>query len=207
MTEGEVTEEKPAESKKGIIIVVISVIVIIAAFAALLTLGKDSGKDVNYNGFDFVNVDGIWRTEWQREGQAYELDFRFNPKDVEDIPVTGKTDLRFQFEKIYLTLDPTNEERTPETAYLNLAAVELSRKLVEPFERNVTAACTRNETDACFSRPIVTCENTNSSVIYLKQADKARIILNGNCAVIQGSGESIVKAADKALFQWLKIMN
>ncbi len=200
------TEEKPAESGKGTAIIVISIIVIIAAFAALLALGKDNGGKVNYNGFDFVNAEGIWRTEWQREGQPYELDFRFNPKDVEDIPVIGKTDFRFQFETVYLTLDPV-EERTQETAYLNLAAVELSRKLVEPFERNVTAACTRNETDACASRPIITCENTNSSVIYLKMADEAKIILKGNCAVIQGQGEEIVRAADKALFQWLKIMD
>ncbi len=201
------TEEKPAESKKGTAILVISIIVVIAAFAALLSLSEDSSNRVKYNGFDFVNVEGVWRTEWEREGQPYELDFRFNPKEVEDIPVTGKTDFRFQFETIYLTIDPTGEERTPETAYLNLAAVELSRKLVEPFERNVTAACTRNETDACASRPIITCENTNSSVIYLKLADEARIILNGNCAVIQGKGEGIVRAADKALFQWLKIMD
>ncbi len=201
------TEEKPAESGKGTLILLISIIVVIAAFAALLGLGRDSGKKMTYNGFDFVNVEGIWRTEWQREGQPYELDFRFNPKDVEEVPVTGKTDFRFQFETIYLTIDPTSEERTPEIAYLNLAAVELSRKLVEPFERNVTSACTRNETDACVSRPIITCENTNSSVIYLKLADEEKIILKGNCAVIQGRGEGIVKAADKALFQWLKIMN
>ncbi len=201
------TEEKPAESGKGTAILVISLRVVVAAFAVLLGLGTDSGNKVGYNGFDFVNVEGVWRTDWQREGQGYELDFRFNPEEVEDIPVTGKTDARFQFERIYLTIDPTGEERTPETAYLNLAAVELSRKLVEPFERNVTAACTRNETDACASRPIITCENTNSSVIYLRQADEAKIILKGNCAVIQGKGEGIVRAADKALFQWLRIMD
>ncbi len=198
-------EETPAVKSEGTAIIVISIMVVIAAFAALLGLSKDSGNEVNYNGFDFVNVEGIWRTEWQRDGQPYELDFRFNPKEVEDVPVNGKTDFRFQFENIYLTIDPS-EERTPETAYINLAAIELSRKLVDPFERNVTAACTRNETDACVFRPVVTCENTNSSVIYLRQADEAKIILKGNCAVIQGKGEGIVRAADKALFQWLKIM-
>ncbi len=200
------TEEPPAGKGKGTIIVVVSLIVVVAVFAALLSLGgKDEGK-VKYNGFDFVNVNGLWQTTWQRDGQPYELYFRFNPKEVEDIPVTGKTDIRFQLETIYLTVDPS-EERTQGTAYLTLAAVELSRKLVDPFERNVTAACTRNETDACIDRTIITCENTNSSVIYLRQADDSKIILNGNCAVIQGKGEEIVRSADKALFQWLGIMS
>lgn len=201
------TEEQPAENgRKGTIIIIASLIAVAAIFAILLNVSGGKESKVTYNGFEFTDVDGIWRTEWQREGQGYELDFRFNPEQVEEIPVTGKTDIRFQFETIYLTVDPS-EERTPETAYLNLAAVELSRKLVEPFERNVTAACTRNETEACASRPIVTCENTNSSVIYLTQAEEAKIILKGNCAVIQGKGEGIVMAADKALFQWLGVMN
>lgn len=200
------TEEQPAGKSKGMAIVVASLIVVVALFTLLLRLGGEDENRVTYNGFEFTDVDGLWRTGWQREGQSYELDFRFNPGQVEGVPVTGKTDIRFQFENVYLTVDPS-EERTPETAYLNLAAVELSRKLVEPFERNVTAACTRNETEACESRPIVTCENTNSSVIYLRQASESKIVLNGNCAVIQGKGEGIVMAADKALFQWLKIMD
>lgn len=201
------TDEQPAENgRKGTIIIAGSLIAVVAIFVILLNISGEKESKVTYNGFEFTDVDGLWRTEWQREGINYELDFRFNPKQVEEIPVTGKTDIRFQFETVHLTFDPS-EERTSETAYLNLAAVELSRKLVDPFERNVTAACTRNETEGCASREIVTCENTNSSVIYLKQAEEARIILNGNCATIQGTGEGIVKAADKALFQWLGIMN
>ena len=95
----------------------------------------------------------------------------------------------------------------PETAYTSVAAIELSRKLTDPFYRTVLTACTRNETEACGERPIVTCENTNSTVIYLKKAAETKLILDGNCVTIQGTGQEIIRAADKALFQWLGIMS
>ena len=193
------------DSGKSWVILAVSLVIVAAVFASFFFLGKGSAKLV-YNGFEFVNAEGVWRTEWERDGQIYILDFRFNPWQVEDVPVEGNTDRRFQFETLYLTIDPS-EQRTPETAYTALAAVDLSRKLTDPFERNVIAACTRNETAECASRPIATCENTNSSVIYLRQAGETKVLLEGNCAIIQGSGEEIVRAAEKAIFQWLGIMN
>ena len=182
----------------------------IAAIAIILLLlmlpGEKGGPQaITYNGFEFTNVDGLWRTAWERDGQPYELDFRFNPAEVADIPVEGKTDVRFQHQSVFITFDPS-ENKTSETSYVALAAVEISRKLVDPFERDVIAACTKNETQACASRPIITCDSTDSSVIYLKQHDEAKIILEGNCVTLQGRNNDLVRAADRALFEWLGIM-
>jgi len=190
---------------RSLIILAVSVMVILAIFVVLLLL-RDDPNELTYNQFEFRYVNGFWQTEWQRQEQRYILDFTFNPKQVEDIPVEGTTDIRFESETVYIAVDPT-EERTPETAQLTLAAVQLTRKLTDPFYRNIIAACTRNETEACLDRPIITCDNTNSSVLYLKQADEAKIVLDGNCVTIQGNGDGIVKAADKALFQWLGIIS
>jgi len=205
MTEESGEKLKEESGNKSWIILLVSVIVIAAIFAVFFLTRADEGK-VTYNNFEFVNIDGLWQTKWEREGQLYILDFRFNPEQVEDVPVEGATDVRFQLETVYLTIDPS-EEKLQETAYKSVAAIELSRKLTDPFYRTVVTACTRNETEACSERPIVTCENTNSSVIYLKKADETKIILDGNCVTIQGTGQEIIRAADKALFQWLGIMD
>ena len=197
------TEEKASD--KSWIILLVSLLLIAAVFAVFLATREDENK-LTYSNFEFVNINGLWQTKWEREGQLYILDFRYNPEQVEDIPVTGATDARFQFETVYITVDPS-EERLQGTAYVTLAGVELARKLTEPFYRTVITACTINETEACKERPIVTCENTNSTVIYLKKANETKIALDGNCATIQGNGQEIVRAADKALFQWLGIMS
>jgi hypothetical protein len=183
-------------------------IVTVLAIGALVFLffrPQDSADTRTYEGFVFTNFDGIWTTEWQRGGQIYFLDFRHTPDEVIHIPVSGETDIRFQLEQVYITIDP-QEERMAGTSYLALAATELTRKLVTPFERNVSAACTINETDACVGRPIITCDNTNSSVVYLKHSEQTRIVLDGNCVTFEGSGEDLVMAVDKALFQWLGII-
>ena len=201
--EEEQKEPEKADSKSALII-----LLVIVAFIALffLVMKIRSGEHTRvYNGFTFVETDGIWQTQWQREGQTYVLDFRHTPDEVETVSIIGKTDNRFQLENTYLTFDP-QEDRTKETAYLAVAAAELSRKLVTPFERNVTAACTRNETTACADRDTVTCESTNSTVLYLRQAEPAQVELRGNCVIFQGNHEDLVRAVDKALFQWLGIM-
>lgn len=195
---------------KSTLFLTVAILFITATTLLLMLAGPNrltgpKQETVTYNGFEFENVDGLWRTAWQRGSQPYELEFRFNPVQVEGIPVEGNTDARFQQQNVYITFDPS-DNRTSDTSYVALAAVELSRKLVDPFERNVIAACTKNETQACSNRPIITCENTNSSVIYLKQADEAKIVLNGNCVTLQGRGDGIVMTADRALFEWLGIM-
>ena len=129
---------------------------------------------------------------------------RFNPEQVEHVPLEGETDVRFQNGTVYITIDPSFEQ-TNENSYVALAAVELSRKLVDPFNREVIATCTENST-ACQNRPPVSCSTPNAAVIYLKTADEARVTLDGNCATIQGRGEGIVMAAHRALFKWLQIM-
>ena len=189
---------------KSSIIIAVSIIVIAAVFAVLLAISR-MGDSEEYNGHEFSFNDGLWTTAVERGGQQYYLDFRYLPSEVENIPLEGDVDERFQNTQVYLTIDPT-DERSQDTGYLAIAAVEISRKLAAPFGREVIAACTINETDACSTRPIVTCGERNLSVIYLKNEGEASIIAQENCVTIQGSGEEIVKASTKALYTWLGII-
>ncbi|MBI2581107.1 hypothetical protein HYV85_04875 [Candidatus Woesearchaeota archaeon] len=168
-------------------------------------IGDEAKESRYYNGFKFVEMGGTWFTDWERNGLIYSLEFRHNPWDVEDIPVVGSTDARFQLSYIFITHDPTNESSRG-TAFVALAAADLATMLKGVFERQgVAAACTENITEACTQRPVVTC-STNASVIYLKVSNETGIFLDGNCATIQGYEEGLTKAADKAIYQWLGII-
>ena len=197
----------PRPVKGSAKVVVVGIMIVIGVFALILFFfsGGDVTGNVTYNGFTFENVYGVWRTEWQRGDQLYQLDFRHHPEQVRHVPVTGSIDGRFQNSTLYLTVDPSYD-KTLENSYLALAAVELSSKFTDPLNRYVIGACTENSS-LCEGRPIVPCSDSASAVIYLKQADEAGIILDGNCVTVQGSRDEVVMAANKLLFKLLGIMN
>jgi hypothetical protein len=192
----------------------VAVVIIISVLVAYFVVqSSNSNRQVDpeetarlYNDFEFVTDGLTWITYWQRDGVEYTLEFRHPPWEVEDVPVKGSIDNRFQMPGLFITHDPTNET-TKDTAYLSVAAADLATMLAAVFERqNIVAACTRNETTACATRPIVTC-STNASVIYLvSEGGKARIDLDGNCATFSGDGLEVTKAANKAIYQWLGII-
>ncbi len=170
-----------------------------------LVKGEPESEVRQYNGFDFVNVGSAWLTQWERDGVTYNLEFRHPPWEVENITVRGKVDARFQMPYLFITHDPA-PETSRGTAFVALAAADLTMMLRGVFEREgVAAACTANMTEACAQRPVVTC-SANASVIYLQASNETGIFLDGNCATIMGYEESMTKAADKAIYQWLGII-
>lgn len=205
-------KQSPHHHEKAIIkaIVIVAIVVLLgflmATYVGRFFKGGSEKPDVKYyNGFAFAKIGNSWYTEWERDGQIYELEFRYPPWDVENIMVVGKVDERFQMPYMFITFDPA-EGLSRQTSFVALAAADLSSMLKGVFEKaGVAAACTRNETSLCSNRPVVTCA-TNASVIYLKVANETGIFLDGNCATFQGVEESLTMAADKALYQWLKII-
>lgn len=189
--------------KSGFIIAGIVGIVAIVLFFLASIDAPQPRTTVEYNGYTFVQNGSFWTTRLRVNDQLYDIDFRYHPQEVVNIPVEGTLGDHFQDEVVYLTIDPT-DERTAENSYLALGAVEVASKLTTPFDRIVVPACTVNETQSCVGRPIVTCDS-NVSVVYMKLANDTRIILDDNCVTIQGSGENFVKAAELAVFRWLGI--
>lgn len=189
---------------RGVSLLIIAILVIVIVLLTSLLL-IPSDPPLTFNHYEFENINGLWRTTWARDGQSYNLDFPFTPDEVQDIPLEGEIDDRFNTATTYITIDPM-AGASQNNSYMAVAAAELSRKLVTIFERNVVAACTRNETNACVDRPIVTCDSTNISVIHLKVDQETKIILDGNCVTFQGHGSDLVKAVDKAIYQWLGIL-
>lgn len=201
----EVVEEEKAvkqDTKKDTKKLVIAVLVIIGLFA-LFFVSKyifSRGKiypSYEYNGFEFVKMQGLWHTDWQRGNEIFRIHLRYGPKESEDIPVvsTEEEEVFNVTNELYITFDPGLSKK-----YVALAASELSLNFLKVFNATLIAACTKNITTACHERPIITCDNTEEAVIYLKESSPTKITLRSNCIIVQGEGEELVKAADKVIW-------
>jgi hypothetical protein len=165
--------------------------------------GEETENNYLYNGFAFVRVDdNTWVTLWQREGQMYQVPLRFSPRELVDVPIQGELDESFNSSNLFITFDSRKENLKWEA----LAATELTINLAQVFGVEPTAACAYNETIACATRPIVSCQDEDKGVIFLREADELLVDLKGNCMILQGQGEELLKAVDRVLLIWYGIM-
>lgn len=204
-TDDKKRDEEPVlrpDTKKDTKKLVIAALFIVGLFA-IFFISKyifSEGKKIpsyTYNGFEFVKMQGLWHTNWQRENEIFSVHLRYGPKESEDIPLLGvEEDEKFNVtDELYITFDPGLSLR-----YVALAASELSLNLLKVFDMKPIGACNKNLTTACHDRPIITCDNTDEAVVYLKEEAPTKITLRSNCIIIQGEGEELVRAADKVIW-------
>ncbi|MEM4263787.1 MAG: hypothetical protein QW666_02740 [Candidatus Woesearchaeota archaeon] len=204
------TEEDPKETKKIRLVAIAFVIgFIIIFFAILFGLklfypSQQEYQTIVYHGFEFKNISGTWYTQWQSKDKLVSIALRYNPLEVQNVSMVGLISQNFTKRPIYITFDPLSESR--DFKYLALAGAELGESLTKAFEKEIYAACTVNETEPCLDRPIVTCADKDKSVIFLNASGNARIIMQGNCLTLQGEGFELLRAVDKILYVWYKII-
>ena len=194
---------KDNSTKYFLIIAAVVILLTAVFFSARFFRAEPKYETVTYNGFTFQNYGGLWNTQWKQDGQLFNLRLHFNPYQVENVTILGDEGWSAK-QTTFITFDPEGNN----LSHVALAAAELSLSLSNTFGMVPVAACTRNTTDACASRPIVSCESYqgNASVIYLKAESPAKITLGSNCAVVQGVDAEIVRAAEKAVYQWYGII-
>jgi hypothetical protein len=167
--------------------------------------GKETGENFVYNGYSFVKIGDMWNTQVTYRDTLFNLVMRYSPKELEDVYLDGRLDQEgFNQDYLYITFNPDDEN----LQYVSLAAADLSIAIAKAMNVKPIAACAKNMTDACADRPIITCEN-DEPTIYLQQSSKeddAAIIFLDKCIVIKGKDFDLVKAADRFLYAWYKIM-
>jgi hypothetical protein len=217
----EATEDPNASSKANIYFFA-AICIIILLFAAIFavrifikqedntvdgmiakTLRGEENPETNYkyNGFVFVKVGPLWYTKWQYKEYQLNIPLHYGPLELEDVKAEGKLDERFNTGQYYITFDPNGTD----FAYVAVAAGEVGRNLVEGLGAKISSACLTNHT-VCEGKPIITCENTNSSVIYIKESEDPKLVMKGNCLIIQGKGGELVKVADRVILQIYGVM-
>jgi hypothetical protein len=168
------------------------------------TLSGEQNPETNfvYHGFVFIEVGGLWQTQWQFKNTQYIILLHYSPLELENIKIVGDINSSFDSKEIYLTFDPLGSE----LKYVAMSAGEISLNLVRALNTIPVAACSRNETDACADRPIINCSNTDKPVIFLKESNETMIDLKGNCIILQGAGADIAKVSERMIYQWYGIM-
>ncbi|MFC1691053.1 hypothetical protein ACFL0W_02620 [Nanoarchaeota archaeon] len=178
----------------------------VAELHKLLIQGKlDEDEGYLYNGFSFVKKSDLWHTYLvDNYGETYNIQLRHGPKEVETIKTQG--DLRTFFRildspAVYITFDPEGSQ----FPHIALAAAELSQNLAKVFEVNPVAACTTNSTGICEERPTITCDDPYPT-IFFKESLTPSVIREDDCIIIHGVEEDIVKAEERLIYGWYKII-
>jgi hypothetical protein len=157
-----------------------------------------------FNGYSFINIDNFWYSQVRARERVWDVAFRFGPYDLGNVFIEGDLDSRFlNASEIYMTFDPIGEE----LQYIALAIGEMDQSLIQAFGVIPVAACYKNETEVCKTRPIVTCEDRDKAVVYYKRNETLRVIADGNCLIIEGNEFDIVKGVDRVLMRMYGIMD
>ena len=102
----------------------------------------------------------------------------------------------------YVTFNPTGNDFSS----VALAIGDFNTHMTKVFFKQPIAACDRNETRACINRPIITCDNTDKLVLYVKESNSTRVYFDGNCMVVEGSGFDLIKGVDRILYDFYGII-
>jgi hypothetical protein len=187
-------------------LIVLGVLVLIAVailFAKKVYVPRSPYPTVTYNNFEFEQIEGMWYVKWQRDGNVYNMGFRYNPKEVENVPVRGALNATFRRQPFYVTFDPDGDQSN--FKYIALGIAELGLNVVRAMDGRIESACTRNVSEACEGHPIVSCDDDDKAVIYFKTMNETRVRLDGNCMTIEGTGLEMLRAVDRVLFHFMNI--
>jgi len=217
--------DKKKTSDRALIIAVVAIVIILAVIITYnLFQREEAPKTIDdlhelnikgklkpdegytYEGYSFVFANGLWYTQVQNIAgtSLFNIPLHYGPEAVKDIPMEGYFNATtFNSNKgIYITFDPLGQNLN----YVALAVGEFDQNIIKAFNKAPIAACDKNETAACSDRPIITCDNTNKPVLYLKQEPETKVIFKDNCMTVQGTGPDIVRATDRLLLKLYGIM-
>jgi len=142
--------------------------------------GDVSGNEVEYNGFKFVNQNGLW--------VLGNFVFRYTPQQVEDIGSEVKSISNYQGKPAYVYSEDDGAE------------IEIAVNLGQVAQR-VQKACPVGTT-CVGDLPVKTCSD---NFIIIKESSIGSITQEGNCVFIEGQKEDLTALADQFLFKALGV--
>lgn len=204
------------DNTKIALIVILIILLFFAGFYIRKTFLKEKEPEVigeseyTFNNHNFIKVDNLWYTLVKSIDERFliEIALHFGPKELIDYPISGNLSNFIPVENGYISFDPLE----PELGYILIANGELSLTLAKAFKAvqdkplNLTTVCSRDDYKTCSKYPILNCNNTNDTIIYLRQINDSRIVVEDNCIIIQGKNEDLLKGVDRLMYSWFKIL-
>lgn len=219
--------KKKSNSNKKVIIW--TAIILIIAIGAGLLIYKNLNKNIEvkkqnsnitdiitqngemvsykYNNFLFEKKDGVWYTQIQNGKQPFIIAFIYGPIGVENITINFLPNDFQKYttprKKVYIAFDHDSSN----ASYIATSAINIINNLKTVYGVSSQRACLKNSTN-CAGAPVINCENTNSSVvIQFIDSDKTDVTYKDNCLTIKSSKEGYIKASEKIVLNWYKIVN
>ncbi len=216
------SQGKVKKSRSMAVLVVLVLIFGIAGFMFWRNAGDPTGKIIKdvyedggsendgeeketivYNNFVFFRQpNNLWDFRYSHNEKTFDLTYHNNPYQVEDVPIEGEINKVFDNQPHYVTFNPLNDSQ-----YISVSALELSTFFVYVAKQKMEMAYTFDYNEKHDGIPTVTCEDTNKSVIFLDNSkEETKVILKGNCIIIQGRERELFRATERLLYKWMKIM-
>jgi|TARA_Y100000310_G_scaffold207348_1_gene207853 hypothetical protein len=223
--EKEEIKEDKLKSDKTLIVITIILVLIFAAILGSRYLNQELPETIDelhelnlkgklkpeqgylYKGaYSFIKFEDLWYTQLMspKGTRFYNIQFRYGPRELEDIKIGGTLNANFlnDAKEYYVTFNPAGND----FSNVALAVADFNQHMTNIFFKQPIAACDKNETLACRNRPIITCDNTNDLVLYVKEANFSKVYFDDNCIMVEGSGLDLVKGIDRILLSFYDIM-
>ena len=213
-------EEKQRRNQviMGVFIAVIMV-TSIAGFALWNRPVEEGQKTEVYDNYEFIEFEGLWRTQLDIEGRDIVLNSFYLPQELENITTKGKPLLAdFRKKIVYITINSASSET--QQAFSEFWST------LNTFVFRIQIACPKQEANSsfCIERnwPIKSCDDADSSTAIIiineqkakeeEEVEEAKEIetsinYKNGCLVINGKNTEIVKASEKSIFMIFGIMN
>jgi hypothetical protein len=137
-----------------------------------------------------------------QEENLYNLEFRYGPKDLEDVPVIGEPKLFLRADAMYAVFDPYDYNLSS----IGIATGDIQMNLARVLNKQIVAACTKNHTD-CLNVSIKNCTNTKAPVIFVRHDPVTLVEQRDNCLIVQGPGMDVTRAANRLIYYLYGIMH
>ena len=178
------------------------------------TVEKVNNNYYIYNSFEFYQgEDGTWGTELlnPETNTVFVVALHNDPLSVEDVEVSGEVRAwlndAIQYKTndsdlgaTYILFDPDVNSSQQALAY-----GELQRNLDRGLRITPYAAVTKDFEENEFGLPIKTCPSKEPT-IYLKYNSPTYVFRQGNCLIVQGMEEEMVRAQNRMLYLLYGIM-
>jgi hypothetical protein len=214
----EEAEKKTINPNIIVVVFIVGIVVIIGAIVGFRYFKKapteqeiiqknlSSESFYSYNGYVFTKKENFWTTTVKVGLQPYDLILYYGPRDLEDIHIVYKlnnfSNLLTNYKRVLITFDPDSQG----LQYIGVSGATLTKALVKVFDVNPVSACTKNVT-ACDKKPIISaCNDTQYPLIIIKNQEPTSVVYEGNCLILQGKNNDLIRATDKALLGWYGVL-
>ncbi|MBI2548535.1 hypothetical protein HYW21_04250 [Candidatus Woesearchaeota archaeon] len=201
------------KSSKWLVItigLILGIAIIILVVVKLFSSPASPENTLTYNGVTFTSIDNLWFTSLplKNSTRVARVSFHYSPEELEEVPVEGNpnawlaTVFTYYNGSSYITFDPLGSN----LGHVALTNGEFTVNMLKISDLKLYPACTQ-EAKGCESVPIITCETTVDPVIYVKEHPTPKVLMNGSCLIIQGTGYDLVRAADRLMYYWIGVMD